>query len=132
MAGQLDVICATSAFGMGINKADIRLVVHYHLPTTLADYVQEIGRAGRDGQQAMAIMLYAPGDENLVRDLNELTAATPMKSSKTTVVIKHSNRRRMTVVKSCSLTGYKERRRRPLQPFLLIAKRLRNVNCEHS
>lgn len=77
MAGQLDVICATSAFGMGINKADIRLVIHYHLPTTLADYVQEIGRAGRDGQQAMAIMLYAPGDENLVRNLNELTAATP-------------------------------------------------------
>lgn len=77
MAGQLDVICATSAFGMGINKADIRLVIHYHLPTTLADYVQEIGRAGRDGHQAMAIMLYAPGDENLVRNLNELTAATP-------------------------------------------------------
>ena len=77
MAGQLDVICATSAFGMGINKADIRLVVHYHLPTTLADYVQEIGRAGRDGHQALAVMLYAPGDENLVRNLNELTAATP-------------------------------------------------------
>lgn len=77
MADQLDVICATSAFGMGINKADIRLVIHYHLPTTLADYVQEIGRAGRDGQQALAVMLYAPGDENLVRNLNELTAATP-------------------------------------------------------
>lgn len=77
MAGQLDVICATSAFGMGINKADIRVVIHYHLPTTLADYVQEIGRAGRDGQPALAMMLYVPGDEQLVRSLNDLTAATP-------------------------------------------------------
>jgi len=77
MAGQLDVICATSAFGMGIYKADIRVVIHYHLPTTLADYVQEIGRAGRDGQPALAMMLYVPGDEQLVRSLNDLTAATP-------------------------------------------------------
>jgi len=76
MADQLDVICATSAFGMGINKADIRLVVHYHLPTTLADYVQEIGRAGRDDQQSLAVLLYAPGDEQLVRNLNDLTAAS--------------------------------------------------------
>lgn len=77
MAGDLDVICATSAFGMGINKADIRMVIHYHLPTTLADYVQEIGRAGRDGQPSLAMILYVPGDEALVRNLNELTAATP-------------------------------------------------------
>lgn len=76
MTGQLDVICATSAFGMGLNKADVRLVIHYHLPTTLADYVQEIGRAGRDGQQSLAVLLYAPGDEQLVRNLNELTMAS--------------------------------------------------------
>jgi len=77
MAGELDVICATSAFGMGIDKADIRQVIHYHLPTNLADYVQEIGRAGRDGQPALAVLLYAPGDEQLVRNLNDLTAASP-------------------------------------------------------
>jgi len=76
MADQLDVICATSAFGMGLDKADVRLVVHYHLPTTLADYVQEIGRAGRDNQQSLAVLLYAPGDDQLVRNLNELTAAS--------------------------------------------------------
>lgn len=77
MTGQLDVICATSAFGMGINKADIRMVIHYHLPTSLADYVQEIGRAGRDGQPALAMILYVAGDEHLVQSLNDLTSATP-------------------------------------------------------
>ncbi|GAF39127.1 ATP-dependent DNA helicase RecQ [Agrilactobacillus composti DSM 18527 = JCM 14202] len=55
MAHQLQVICATNAFGMGINKKDIRFVIHYHLPTNFESYLQEIGRAGRDGQQSIAI-----------------------------------------------------------------------------
>lgn len=62
---QLDVICATSAFGMGVNKKDIRYVIHYHLPPDLESYVQEIGRAGRDGRQSIATLLYSPGDEDL-------------------------------------------------------------------
>lgn len=62
---QLDLICATSAFGMGVNKKDIRYVIHYHLPADLESYVQEIGRAGRDGQQSIAVLLYCPGDESL-------------------------------------------------------------------
>lgn len=62
---QLDLICATSAFGMGVNKSDIRYVIHYHVPPDLESYVQEIGRAGRDGQQSIAILLYALGDERL-------------------------------------------------------------------
>lgn len=65
MQGQLDVIFATSAFGMGIDKSNLRFVIHYHLPGSLEAYWQEIGRAGRDGKTAIAILLYAPGDESL-------------------------------------------------------------------
>ncbi len=65
MNDQLQVICATSAFGMGIDKDDVRYVIHYHMPKSLEAYVQEIGRAGRNGQPALAMMLYCPGDEQL-------------------------------------------------------------------
>ncbi|MDN3016669.1 ATP-dependent DNA helicase [Paenibacillus sp. BSR1-1] len=69
--GQLDVICATSAFGMGVNKENIRFIVHYHMPMQLESYLQEIGRAGRDGKLSIAILLYSPGDEHLPIQLAE-------------------------------------------------------------
>jgi ATP-dependent DNA helicase RecQ len=69
--GQLDVICATSAFGMGVNKENIRFVIHYHMPMQMESYLQEIGRAGRDGEESIAILLYSPGDEQLPVQLAE-------------------------------------------------------------
>ncbi|WP_080845416.1 RecQ family ATP-dependent DNA helicase [Cytobacillus gottheilii] len=69
--GQLDLICATSAFGMGINKENIRYVIHFHMPMQFESYVQEIGRAGRDGQPSIAFMLYTSGDETLQHQLIE-------------------------------------------------------------
>lgn len=69
--GQLDCICATSAFGMGINKENVRYVIHFHMPLQLESYLQEIGRAGRDGSNAIAILLYSPGDEQLPLQLVE-------------------------------------------------------------
>lgn len=69
--GQLDVICATSAFGMGINKDNVRFVLHFHMPLQLESYLQEIGRAGRDGEKSIAILLCAPGDEQLPYQLVE-------------------------------------------------------------
>ncbi|AMB99710.1 hypothetical protein AWM75_06805 [Aerococcus urinaehominis] len=55
---ELDVIFATAAFGMGINQQQVRFVIHYHLPRTIKELSQEMGRAGRDGQQALALVFY--------------------------------------------------------------------------
>ncbi|MFJ5764207.1 RecQ family ATP-dependent DNA helicase [Lysinibacillus sp. NPDC093210] len=65
--GELDWIVATNAFGMGINKANIRQVIHETMPANVANYMQEIGRAGRDGKPALAILLYSDGDEELAK-----------------------------------------------------------------
>jgi ATP-dependent DNA helicase RecQ len=69
--GQLDVICATSAFGMGVNKENIRFIIHFHMPLQIESYLQEIGRAGRDGKPSIAILLYTSGDEQLPTQLVE-------------------------------------------------------------
>lgn len=71
IVGQLDVICATSAFGMGVNKENIRFIIHFHMPMQMESYLQEIGRAGRDGLPSISILLNCPGDEQLPLSLIE-------------------------------------------------------------
>jgi len=65
MGGDVQVVVATNAFGMGVDKANIRSVVHFNLPGTVEAYYQEAGRAGRDGLEASCVLLYAPGDRFL-------------------------------------------------------------------
>ncbi len=64
-AGRTQVVVATSAFGMGVDIAGVRRVIHYHLPGSLEAYYQEAGRAGRDGRPAECTLLYSPADRDL-------------------------------------------------------------------
>jgi len=67
MADKFKALVATNAFGLGINKPDIRFVLHYHLPGTTEAFYQEFGRAGRDGVRARGALLYDPEDRKLLR-----------------------------------------------------------------
>ena len=69
ICGKKRIMVATTAFGMGVDVSDIRLVLHFNLPLSVIDYYQQIGRAGRDGNPAHAVLLYAKEDLDLNRHI---------------------------------------------------------------
>ena len=76
MNGGYKAIVATNAFGMGIDKSDIRFVLHYNLPGSIENYYQEVGRAGRDGEKSYGVVLASYGDTKIQEFFIENTYPT--------------------------------------------------------
>lgn len=130
------IMVATNAFGMGIDKHDVRFVIHYNMPKNIENYYQEAGRAGRDGMSADCILLYMPGDiriakffiensdenkdltekqkqETIIRDkirLNKMVDYCNTKSCNRNTILKYFGEERTQYCNNCSSCRQRQRR----------------------
>ncbi len=107
-SGELDIVVATVAFGMGVDKANVRTVVHLALPGSVEAYYQEIGRAGRDGAQSCAVLLHSYADRHthqffLERDYPQLDTLQSVFDALSARAIKKETLRRKTELDSDTL-----------------------------
>jgi ATP-dependent DNA helicase RecQ len=77
---ETNILVSTSAFGMGIDIANIRCVIHYSMPSNIEDYYQQFGRAGRDANSSEAVLLYQQGDEKINQYMNSLNISSKPRS----------------------------------------------------
>lgn len=105
IAAQSDFVCnhmrvmiATNAFGMGIDKSDVTLVVHYNMPLDLESYYQEAGRAGRNGSDARCVLLYDPSDVEMARYLIDNSGSSSEISEKERKILRKRSTMRFEVL----------------------------------